>query len=148
LESLQLNPEFPIGLFVLGFVALQQGRFDEAISAHRQAVAVSPGWKWGLGYTYALAGHLDEARQILLECSGGSAPKDAWDAWTAACVATGLGETEQALQALEVAYQYRHSWMPWIAVIPMFDVLHSDPRFADLVRRLQLPKDAIVWPRR
>ena len=140
LESLQLNPEFPIGLFVLGFVALQEGRFDEAIAAHRQAVAVSPGWKWGLGYTYAQAGRFAEARHIMLEAGGESEPRDAWDAWTVACVAVGLGETDRALKALEAAYQYRHSWMPWIGVIPMFDVLQSDPRFTDLVGRLKLPE--------
>jgi TolB-like protein/Flp pilus assembly protein TadD len=140
LESLQLNPEFPIGWFVLGFVALQEGRFDEAISAHRQAVAASPGWRWGLGYTYARAGRIDEARKIISDAGGESEPADAWDAWTVACVAVGLGETDRAFKALEAAYHYRHSWMPWIGVIPMFDVLHSDARFSELVERLRLPE--------
>jgi TolB-like protein/Tfp pilus assembly protein PilF len=142
LKSLELNSEFPVGLFVLGFTALQGGRSDEAISVHRRAVATSRGWEWALGYTYARTGRVDEARQLMMAAAAGTKPKDAWDAWTFACIAAGLGENDQSLQGLDAAYEYRHGWMPWIGGVPMFGVLHSEPRFADLVRRLNLPERA------
>jgi hypothetical protein len=73
-----------------------------------------------------------------VEC-GDESPRDAWEAWTVAYVALGLGDKNRVLDALEIAYRHRHSWMPWIGVIPMFDALHAEPRFADLLRRPQPP---------
>ena len=56
-----------------------------------------------------------------------------------AIVYLALGEKQQALDWLEKAYEDRNWWMPWIKVEPRFDSLRSDPRFADLVRRVGLP---------
>ncbi len=41
-KSLELNPDFPWGLYVLGAVYAQQGMFEEAIAAHRKAAEESP----------------------------------------------------------------------------------------------------------
>jgi hypothetical protein len=51
----------------------------------------------------------------------------------------GLGEKDQAFAWLEKAYQERHPYMILIKVEPVFQSLHSDPRFADLTRRIGLP---------
>jgi hypothetical protein len=47
-----------------------------------------------------------------------------------------LGDKREALDWLEKAYEDRNWYMPWINLEPRFDPLHSDPRFADLVRRV------------
>jgi len=49
-----------------------------------------------------------------------------------------VGDLERALQSLEAAYQARHHQMVFIKIDPDFDVLHEDPRFADLLRRVGL----------
>ena len=51
-----------------------------------------------------------------------------------------LGETDEAFTWLEKAYQERDSFMPIIKVDPRLDNLRSDPRFADLVRRVGIPQ--------
>jgi hypothetical protein len=51
---------------------------------------------------------------------------------------TGLGEQDQAFAWLEKAYAERDSNLTNIKVQPDFDSLHSDPRFADLLRRIGL----------
>ena len=138
LQALELDEDFPVGLFVLGFVALQQGKVDEAIDAHGKAVRTSRGWQWALGYTLAVSGRTDKTRELQIEL--GSGPADAWSAWTLACVASGLGDTDRACDALAAAFDLRHSWMPWVDTAPMFGPLHKELRFQELVHRLNLPQ--------
>ena len=55
-----------------------------------------------------------------------------------AIIYTGLGEREQAFAWLDKAYADRFWPLPFLKVDPRFDSLRSDPRFADLVRRVGL----------
>ena len=55
-----------------------------------------------------------------------------------AIIHAGLGQRDQALVWLEKGYQERSAWMVWLKVDPRFDVLRSDPRFQDLLRRVGL----------
>ena len=50
------------------------------------------------------------------------------------------GESDRAFQWLERAYDMRDPNMPHLAVVPHFDSLHDDPRFQDLLRRMNLPQ--------
>jgi hypothetical protein len=48
----------------------------------------------------------------------------------------GLGDKDAAFRWLERAYTEHASFMDGIKVTPGFAVLHSDPRFADLLERM------------
>lgn len=51
-----------------------------------------------------------------------------------------LDRPEEALDALEEAYRQRSGWiLPFLGVHPLFDPLHDDPRFQDLLDRIGLP---------
>lgn len=52
---------------------------------------------------------------------------------------TELGDRDRAFEWLEKAYGERHSLLVFLKVNPMFEALHSDPRFANLVQRIGLP---------
>lgn len=56
-----------------------------------------------------------------------------------AIVYEGLGDKDEAFQWLERGYQDRAYEMNYLKVDPLLDSLRSDPRFADLVRRVGLP---------
>jgi DNA-binding winged helix-turn-helix (wHTH) protein/TolB-like protein len=47
-----------------------------------------------------------------------------------------LGEKDQAFIWLEKAYHERNSWLPELKADPVWDNLRSDPRYADLLRRV------------
>jgi serine/threonine-protein kinase len=49
----------------------------------------------------------------------------------------GLGDKEAALEQLKKAYEDRAGWIIYLNVEPLFDPLRSDPRFAELVRRMK-----------
>ena len=49
------------------------------------------------------------------------------------------GENERALTWLEKAYEARDPNLPYASSAPWYDPLRSDPRFRDLLRRMNLP---------
>jgi hypothetical protein len=60
-----------------------------------------------------------------------------------AVVHVGLGETGEALDWLERAYDERDMWMPFLRLYlrldGMFSPLRNEPRFTALVERVGLP---------
>jgi hypothetical protein len=50
-----------------------------------------------------------------------------------------LGEKSTALDWLETAYRVRAEWMPLLKMDLRFDTLRSEPRFQDLLRRVNYP---------
>jgi serine/threonine protein kinase/tetratricopeptide (TPR) repeat protein len=50
-----------------------------------------------------------------------------------------LGDKEEALKYLEKGYEARDGAMAYLAVDPLYDPLRSDPRFQNLLRRMNLP---------
>lgn len=56
-----------------------------------------------------------------------------------ALVHAGLGETDQAFEWLQRAYDERDQGMTTSKVDPPLDPLRADPRFEELLRRMDLP---------
>jgi hypothetical protein len=52
----------------------------------------------------------------------------------------GLGETDQAFEWLEKAFEARDWQMALLNVEPLFDAVRPDPRFAALVERVGLAR--------
>jgi len=44
------------------------------------------------------------------------------------------------MEWLEIAYQERNPWMVYLQVESRLDPLRSDPRFQDLLRRMNFPE--------
>jgi hypothetical protein len=57
-----------------------------------------------------------------------------------------MGEKTEAFEFLEVAYQQRGSFLILLNVIPPFRNIRSDPRYADLLRRMRLPQVPLPYP--
>jgi hypothetical protein len=58
---------------------------------------------------------------------------------TMAQIHTRLGERDKAFVWLEKMYSERHERLHLLRPDPVFDGLHSDPRFIDLMERIGLP---------
>lgn len=58
--------------------------------------------------------------------------------FSVALVYVGLGDKDQAFTYLEKAREDQCEWMGWLQATALMNPLRSDPRFADLVRRVGL----------
>jgi hypothetical protein len=90
-----------------------------------------------LAHVYALTGKKDEARAMLNELKL-LAQQEYVPADAIALIYAGLGENDEAFAWLEKAYDEHSFSMTWLKVEPSWDSLRSDPRFADLLRRMGL----------
>ena len=92
----------------------------------------------GLGHAYAAAGKRDDALRILTDLN--QLRKAAYvSPYAIGVIHVALGERAQALQWLQRAYEERDVQMVEIGVDPRLDPLRSDPRFQDLLRRMNFP---------
>ncbi len=132
---------FPIISF-LAMAYLQKGMVDEAISElqkGRTLLRDSPDLLAFVGYSYAVAGKREEAAEVIgkLKAGEGLSEKYALPFYLA-LIYTGLGEVDLALEWLEKGYQNRVWMMVFIGMEPAFDPLRSDPRFQDLLVKMNL----------
>ena len=87
---------------------------------------------------YALAGRRAEAQKVLNQLNELSKQKYV-PSWSSAPIYAALGEKDKAFELLEKAYQERSIGTGLsIKEFPGFDPPRSDPRFADLLRRMNL----------
>ena len=72
---------------------------------------------------------------MLAELQAASA-KSYVPAYWFALVNVGLGRREEALRALERAYEERSTVLAYLLIDPRLAALHEEPRYVALVRRL------------
>jgi len=137
-RTLEMDPSFVLAHSFLGRAYAQTGDLTNAILECQTASRLSGDHPFSLvwlGYAYARAGNRKGALQILRELQSISrqkyvAPHDV------AAIYAGLGESTNALDWLNKAYDEHSYTLLLLPVEPEFDVLHSDARFQDLVHRV------------
>jgi serine/threonine protein kinase/Tfp pilus assembly protein PilF len=137
-KTLELDPNFTGLHQLLGQAYLQKSMYKEGIAEIEKELAVFPngtGALSQLGYGYALEGKRAEAQKVLDQLNERSKQRYVSPANRAAIYA-GLGEKDKAFEWLEKGFEERS--IGAIKVNPVYDPLHSDPRFADLLRRMNL----------
>ncbi len=138
--TIDLYPDAPHAWFTLGHAELGLGHFGEAIAAleraiasNRQVMAIAT-----LGCALALDGRPDAARRLLADLEERQSPEEV-PRMAPAMIYAGLGEHDRAFACLERALAERDGRLFGLTTIPSFIPLRSDPRFADLARRIGLP---------
>ncbi|MEK6322717.1 MAG: protein kinase [Acidobacteriota bacterium] len=135
----ELDPNFSLAHEPLGTVYIKQRRYTEALAAFQQDVA-SDRTSYSLsnlGHAYAVAGRRDEAMAVLKELEGKYHRREALGQYLAAVYA-GLDDKDQAFAWLEKDFQAHSGTLDFVTVKAGFDSLRSDPRYADLLRRMGL----------
>jgi TolB-like protein/tRNA A-37 threonylcarbamoyl transferase component Bud32/Flp pilus assembly protein TadD len=140
-RALELNAGFyPAHLFLAE--AYEQERLhDKAISEYRKAIALQEGSTRaaaGLARGYVAAGRRTEALKIISDLRQLSKQRYV-SAYGITQTYIALGDFDHAWAWLEKAFEERSFQLIWLKVDPTIDPLRSDPRFQDLLRRVNFP---------
>jgi serine/threonine-protein kinase len=141
-RTLEMDPNLGVAHMILGACYLEQKMYKQAIAEEQKARLVddSPTILAALGIFYAVSGNKGEAEKVLAqlkELRRLSKGRFVPSAETAIIYAA-LGKKDEAFEWLDRAYEDRSERLSWLKVDPEIDSLRSDPRFAELMRRMRL----------
>jgi len=142
-ETLHMYPDFPLARYWLGHLYATQKRCDEAIHEFKEywnhGGGDAHGWAWGeMAYAYGVMGKSTEAEGMLATLKKRLAPGSYTDDVGLAYAYAGVGQKDQAIAHLQRAYEVRSTAMTSLKSNPWYDSLRSDPRFVDLMQRVNL----------
>ncbi len=129
MAALEITPSSQAAHRLLAGLYQLTGQYEKATSSHQR--------QWVLG------GDTEEEVAGLSDAWAKSGAQGYWQ-WVldnrggTPTVYTNLGDKDQALESLEQDYQERGGGMIWLNANPQNDPLRDDPRFQDLLRRMNL----------
>jgi serine/threonine-protein kinase len=136
-RMLAVDPNYSYFDETLAMAYRERGQLNEAIALYEKALSVNQVPRAGLAITYVRAGRIDDARRVLTQLLERSKTRYV-QADAIASVYVALGEKEEAFRWLERAVAEHSTPLEGLGRRPVFRPLQSDPRFADLLRRVGL----------
>jgi TolB-like protein len=135
---LDMEPNFWGAHSWLFVVYAKKARYDDAFAACQKMNDIAgpdPLNQFCYPYVYALWGKRNEAMRTISTPEWSLLPP-----WFRAVVYGALGEKDEAFRLLDQAYEEREPKLGVAKVDPVLDPLRDDPRFQDLLRRLNFPE--------
>jgi hypothetical protein len=117
--------------------------FAEALELFKKAAELTGIPQPGQAITYARMGRRSDAERVLGEVKAFAATHY-FAGEEIASIYVALGDNDAAFQWLDRAYQEHSGSLHGIVVRPIFRPLHSDPRFAALLKRIGLDPAKIL----
>ncbi|MCA1603491.1 MAG: tetratricopeptide repeat protein, partial [Acidobacteria bacterium] len=139
-NALEFDPNLWVGHLHLGAAYHRQKRYAEAIVELQKAKELAPGSFRPLsylGWLYAEMGDKERVNAILKELER-QAKKGHVPRHTIAWFYNWLGQNRKALDLLESSLEEREIFLRNNLTDKSWDNLHSEPRFRDILRRLNL----------
>jgi TolB-like protein/Flp pilus assembly protein TadD len=140
-KTLELDPAFAPAQGALGWAHVYLSHHERAISELRKGVQLSQGAPvfiaW-LGEAYGAAGDRDGADQILEQLRE-LAKQRYVTPYGVGRIHAVLGNTDEAFRWLDTAYRERDAQILYLKTDPGLDSVRPDPRFQDLMRRMNFP---------
>jgi TolB-like protein/tetratricopeptide (TPR) repeat protein/predicted Ser/Thr protein kinase len=139
-ETLRTAPDDWTALSTLRSACHQKGMYEEALEIWKRSYearddqeaedALVRGYEEG-GYS----GALSSVAELLIERSRTTFVTP----WQIGTLYTRAGKKDKALEWLEKAFKARDGNLIYLSVDPIFDYLRDEPRFQDLLRKMNLP---------
>jgi tetratricopeptide (TPR) repeat protein len=141
-KTLELAPGFVIALSDLAEDYLSMSMYAEAVESVEKAMSLAgrtPLLIATLGRAYAVSGRKDEAGTLLQELHDKDRSEYVLPIYFAALYED-LGNTDEAFRWLEKVYKERHVGMFSLRTLSSWESLRTDPRFDDLLQRMNFPE--------
>jgi TolB-like protein/Tfp pilus assembly protein PilF len=137
-KAAEVEPSHPSPQSDSGDIYLAKNMCAEATEhyARYEELAGQPKSAAALRQAFATSGCQGMLRKQLALSIDPASPD--YDLAAAASIAAKLGEKDLAFKLLEQGYKERRSGIVYVKVEPMLDNLRSDPRYADLLKRVGL----------
>jgi len=140
---LELEPELPVAQHGLLESYGLKGMFTEALASGEKMMEIlgqskiSSAHLGVFGYYAARAGQEARAHELLAELEKRSQEGYTSNFWVAV-IHHGLGERDRAFELFNRCIEERDGNMIYITIPPPFDSLRSDPRYEELLRKMNL----------
>jgi TolB-like protein/Tfp pilus assembly protein PilF/predicted Ser/Thr protein kinase len=138
-KAMSIQPGAPLALTALTGALFMKGMYDELMAIEEERWAEDPELIEALEKGYAEAGYPGAKRRHADVLAARFGKPDGVTAYALANLYAQAGDKDRVIEWLEKAYEARDGNVPYIGGWPLFDLVHSDPRFQDLVRRVGLP---------
>jgi TolB-like protein/Flp pilus assembly protein TadD len=141
-KILELAPGFAEAMDDLAWDYIFLSRYTEAIASVEKGMTLAGRTSrlvCTLGTAYALSGMKDNAETLLQELEQRATSEHVLPV-DFAHLYVALGNTNEAFRWLDRAYEERHFSLWSLRMPSLWESLRSDPRFEDLVRRMNFPE--------
>jgi serine/threonine-protein kinase len=143
-KAIEIDPNFAPRTWIAD-AYMQTSRYEKAIEEAQKNVNISerePYHVSSLAFAYGASGRRDDALKLLDELKRRKKENEYIAPYYFAAVYAGLGEKSDAIHWLEKAIEERTAldYLNYIKVEPKFDALRSDPRFQEILRRMNFPE--------
>jgi len=138
-KTVDLDPTFFGGQSWLCHTYEIKGMYPESLLISEKTLQSENPFLADAGYVYAKTGRRQEALAIINRWKEGEKTRYVLNYWVAV-VYTALGDKDAAFAELEKAYQAHDWFLQRLKVDPFMDPLRDDPRFNEMVKRLNLPE--------
>jgi tetratricopeptide (TPR) repeat protein len=138
-RAIDLEPSFKFTHAELARIYELKGMFREAASEWSRVGALSGSTEVGPYAAVRDAAGYKHAMQLWLEHLQEESKREYVSPIDLVAAYARLGNAGQTLAWLEEAYRQRHPGLSSLKVEPLFDFLRSNPRFQDLLRRMNFP---------
>jgi adenylate cyclase len=141
-----LDPNYLYQGSQLAVAYREKGMFAEALEVYKKTAEATAIPEPGLAILYARMGRRNDAERVLNEAKTFAATHY-FAGEEIASIYVALGDNDAAFQWLERAYNEHSGSLSRIVARPIFRPLHSDPRFAALLKRIGLdPAKVLASP--
>jgi DNA-binding winged helix-turn-helix (wHTH) protein/TolB-like protein/Tfp pilus assembly protein PilF len=135
-KTMQLEPNFWMPHFFAASAYIEKGMYPEAVAESKREKALTGGNGAPYGaVALAKSGNRAEAQAVLDELLKLSNERYI-SPYNIALIYNALGETDKTFEWLEKSYTQRGPQMTFLKVEPKWNNLRNEPRFADLMKRM------------
>jgi TolB-like protein/Tfp pilus assembly protein PilF len=135
-RGIALDPLSPRVNVDAGWVLLQAHHYDQAIAQAKRALDLEPGMAEATACIARAEQVQGKARAEMLDFYRGVLERSGGTSYNRALAYAVLGRKEESMRALQAAYEQHEILMPLARTEPVLAPLHADPRYRELMHKM------------